>query len=335
LFGNAIAALLQAQVAGLPEHRIADIFKPLASPAESEKSVALLVFAITGAIFVIVAGLIVYTTFKFRRKSGENELQEPPQVYGSNQIEVAWTVLPILIVFILIGVSARVIAGVQNASPPKNVTKVTIIGHQWWWEVKYPDYGIVTANEIHVPTQPDGGASTYLQLESADVIHSFWLPQLSGKTDLIPNRDNFMWINPKEQGVYFGNCAEYCGTQHANMLLRVIAQKPEDFAAWASAQQQNAASATAMTADRQEFESLSCVNCHTVKGTAAMGKFGPDLTHVMARMTLGAGVIDNTPQNMKVWVNDPQDPKPGCFMPSLKLTDAELSQVVNYLETLK
>ena len=333
--GNAIVALLQAQVAGLPEHRIADIFKPLASPAEAEKSVAFLVFAITAVIFVIVAGLIVYTTLKFRRKPGENELQEPPQVYGSNQIEVAWTVLPILIVFILIGVSARVIAGVENASPPKNVTKITIIGHQWWWEVKYPDYGIVTANEIHVPTLPDGGAATYLQLESADVIHSFWLPQLSGKTDLIPNRNNYMWINPKEPGVYFGNCAEYCGTQHANMLLRVIAQKPEDFTAWTQQQQQNAASAAAMTPDRQEFESLSCVNCHTIKGTVAMGKFGPDLTHVMARQTLGAGVIDNTPANMHTWVNDPQDPKPGCFMPSLKLTDAELTQVVNYLETLK
>jgi cytochrome c oxidase subunit 2 len=335
LFGNAIVALLQAQVAGLPEHRIADIFKPLASPAESEKSVALLTFAITGVIFVIVAGLIVYTIFKFRRKAGENELQEPPQVYGSNQIDVAWTVLPILIVFILIGVSARVIAGVENASPPKNVTKVTIIGHQWWWEVKYPDYGIVTANEIHVPTLPDGGAASYLTLESADVIHSFWLPQLSGKTDLIPNRNNFMWINPKEPGVYFGNCAEYCGTQHANMLLRVIAQTPDDFAAWTRQQQLNAASSASMTPDRQEFESLSCVNCHAVKGTAAMGKFGPDLTHLMARQTLGAGVIDNTPDNLRTWVNDPQDPKPGCFMPSLKLTDSELSQVVNYLETLK
>jgi cytochrome c oxidase subunit 2 len=335
LFGNAVVAFLQAQVAGLPEHRIADIFKPLASPAEAEKNIAYLTFAITGIIFVVVAGLIVYTTFKFRRKHGENELREPPQVYGSTQIEVAWTVLPILIVFILIGVSARVIAGVENASPPKNVTKVTIIGHQWWWEVKYPDYGIVTANEVHVPTLPDGAASTYLELQSMDVIHSFWLPQLAGKTDLIPNRSNYMWIDPKEPGVYFGNCAEYCGTQHANMLLRVIAQKPEDFKAWTEQQQRNAALSAEATADRQEFESLSCVNCHAIKGTAAMGKFGPDLTHLMSRQTIGAGVIDNTPENMRVWVNNPQDPKPGCFMPSLKLTDSELSQVVNYLETLK
>jgi cytochrome c oxidase subunit 2 len=328
-------ALLQAQLAALPEHRIADIFKPLASPAEAEKNIAYFSFAITGVIFVVVAGLIVFTLWKFRRKHGDNELDEPPQVYGSNQIEVAWTVIPVLIVFILIGVSARVIAGVENASPPRDVTKITIIGHQWWWEVKYPDYGIVTANEVHVPSLPGGQAATYLELQSMDVIHSFWLPQLAGKTDLIPNRTNYMWLNPKEPGVYFGNCAEYCGTQHANMLLRVIAQTPEDFKKWAAEQQQDAASAASVTADRTEFESLSCINCHAVKGTAAIGKFGPDLTHLMSRQTIGAGVIDNTADNMRIWVNNPQDPKPGCFMPSLKLTPTELKQVLNYLGTLK
>jgi cytochrome c oxidase subunit 2 len=309
--------------------------KPLASPGEAEKNIALFSFAITGGIFVVVASLIVFTVWKFRRKHGEDEFQEPAQVYGSNQIEVAWTIIPILIVFILIGVTARVIASVQNASPPKDVTKITIIGHQWWWEVKYPDYDIVTANEIHVPTLPDGRAWSYLDLQSMDVIHSFWVPQLSGKTDLIPNRTNYMWLNPKEAGVYFGNCAEYCGTQHANMLLRVIAQTPADFKKWASEQQQNAASAAGMTPDRAEFESLSCINCHAVKGTVAIGKFGPDLTHLMSRQTIGAGVIENRPDTLKIWVNNPQDPKPGCLMPSLKLTDTELNQVVNYLETLR
>ncbi len=332
---HAALALLQARPSGLPEHRIADIMKPLADPAEAEKNIALFSFAITGVIFIVVAGLIVFTIWKFRRKHEEDEFEEPPQVYGSNQIEVAWTIIPVLIVFILIGVSARVIASVENASPPKDVTKVTIIGHQWWWEVKYPDYDIVTANEIHVPTKPDGSVATYLKLESADVIHSFWLPQLAGKTDLIPNRDNFMWINPKEPGVYFGNCAEYCGTQHANMLLRVIAQSPDDFKKWAQSEQADAASAAKITPERTEFESLSCVNCHSIKGTVAVGKFGPDLTHLMARRTLGAGVIDNTPANLRVWVNDPQDPKPGCFMPSFKLTDPQLKHVVTYLETLQ
>lgn len=317
-------ALLQALGAALPEHRVANIFKPLATPAQSEYHIALLVLAITAAIFVVVAGLIVYTIWRFRRKPGDDTKQEPPQVYGSNQIEVAWTVIPILIVFVLIGVSARVIAGVQNASPPPGMLKVTLIGHQWWWEVRYPDYGIVTANEIHVPA----ASATYLELQSADVIHSFWAPQLAGKTDLIPNRTNYAWIDPREPGIYSGNCAEYCGTQHANMLLRVVAQEPGDFKRWAAEQQKTAVG-------NAVFQSFSCVSCHAVKGTTAAGKFGPDLTHLMSRQTLAAGAIANTPENLREWVKNPQGAKPGSLMPSLQLTDEELGQVVSYLQTLK
>src|SRR5947209_1451269 len=238
---RAVALLLQVQVPGVKEHRVADIFKPMASPAEAEKTVALLTIGITALIFLVVASLIIFTVVRFRRRSDGVDRVEPAQVYGSNQIEVAWTVIPILIVFILIGVSARVIAAVQNASPPKQALHVTLIGHQWWWEVVYPDFHFTTANEIHLPATPDGSHATYLMLQSIDVIHSFWVPQLAGKMDLIPNRNNYMWVDPREPGVYVGNCAEYCGTQHANMALRVIAQTPEDFRAWAAAQQNAAA----------------------------------------------------------------------------------------------
>jgi cytochrome c oxidase subunit II len=328
-------ALLQAPVPGVSEHRITDIFRPLASPAELEKNIALLTFAITGAIFVVVAGLIVFTIIRFRRRPGDTGNHEPPQVYGSNQIEVAWTVIPILIVFILIGVSARVIASVQNASPPPATLKVTLIGHQWWWEVYYPDYNIRSANEIHVPASAGRKAATYLTLESVDVIHSFWLPQLAGKTDLIPNRRNFMWIDPREPGVYLGNCAEYCGTQHANMLLRVVAHTPSDFEHWAAEQQQPQAVNAGVAQGRKTFESLSCISCHTIRGTVAAGKFGPDLTHLASRQTLAAGVLVNNRQNLRDWINDPQQAKPGCFMPSMKLTNQELDQVVAYLQSLK
>lgn len=329
-----VALLLQVHVPGLPEHRVADIFKPMASPAAAEKNIAMLVIGITGAIFVVVGGLIAFTIFRFRRKHGDDTHQEPAQVYGSNQIEAAWTIIPILIVFILIGVSARVIAAVENASPPRNTTHITLIGHQWWWEVYYPDYGIRTANEIHVPANTDGKTATYLTLQSVDVIHSFWLPQLSGKTDLIPNRNNFMWIDPKEPGIYLGNCAEYCGTQHANMLLRVIAQEPADFQQWAANQAKPQPDNAQAAEAKAKFESLSCINCHAIRGTVAIGKFGPDLTHLMTRQTIGAGVLDNNAKNLHDWVNDPQDPKPGCFMPSLKLTNGELDQVVSYLQSL-
>ncbi len=353
----ALLMLFQAPATKLPEFRISDMFKPLASPAQSEKDVAMLTFAITGAIYVVVASLICYAIFRFRRKQGDDMHQEPAQVYGSNQIEVAWTVIPILIVFVLVGVSARVIAGVQNASPPKDTLHVTVVGHQWWWEVQYPDYGIRTANEIHVPVGAEGKVATYLQLESADVIHSFWLPQLSGKTDVIPNRTNYMWIDPHKAGVYFGNCAEYCGTQHANMLLRVVAQEPADFKQWTIEQQRkqpqlpnavpaggqlqtaslqsNVNQQSQATRNEAAFESLSCVNCHTVQGTVADGKFGPDLTHLMSRSTIGSNAIELTHDNLRKWVDDPQDLKPGCLMQSLKLTNRELDQVVAYLETLR
>ena len=335
MFKPGLSVLLQAQVPGVPEHRITDIFKPLATPADSERTAAYLVLAITALIFVVVAGLIVYTIARFRRRPGEDELQEPPQVYGSNQIEVAWTVIPILIVFILIGVSARVIAAIQNASPPPQTLKVKLVGHQWWWEVQYPDYGLVTANEIHVPVSRAGKNATYLQLTSVDVIHSFWVPQLAGKMDLIPNRINYAWIDPREPGVFVGNCAEYCGTQHANMLLRVIAQEPADFAKWMAEQQKPANDDPQVSQAKTAFASLACVNCHMVRGTLAVGKFGPDLTHLMSRQTLAAGVLANTAQNLRAWVNDPQESKPGCFMPSMKLTDPELDQVVYYLQSLK
>lgn len=332
---HAVIALLQVHVPGVAEHRIANIFKPLATPAAAEKDIALLVFAITGAIFVVVGALIVSTIIRFRRRPGDDSRQEPPQVYGSNQIEAAWTVIPILIVFVLIGVSARVIASVQNASPPPATLHVTLIGHQWWWEVQYPDYGIVTANEIHVPASRDGKTATYLKLGSADVIHSFWVPQLSGKTDLIPNRDNYMWIDPRDPGVYVGNCAEYCGTQHANMLLRVIAESEDDFKKWTQEQQKTAADDPQLSGARAVFGSLACVNCHTIRGTAAAGEFGPDLTHLISRQTIAAGVLTNTAEDLRSWVNDPQKAKPGCFMPSMNLTDRELDQVVSYLQSLR
>jgi cytochrome c oxidase subunit 2 len=329
-----LLALFQVQVPGTTEHRVTDIFKPLASPAAAEKDIGWFVIAVTMLIFIVVAGIIVYTIARFRRRPGDDLHQEPAQVYGSNQIELAWTVIPILIVFVLMGVTARVVWSIENASPPPSTLHVKVIGHQWWWEVQYPDYGITTANEIHVPFSPDGKEATYLELTSVDVDHSFWVPQLSGKVDLIPNRLNYMWIDPKQGGVYVGNCAEYCGTQHANMLLRVTAEDRPAFRAWAQGQQKTLAAGDA-SAGRTTFESLSCVNCHVVKGTKAIGRFGPELSHLGTRSTLGAGVMTNTPENLKAWINDPQTIKPGCLMPSMKLTAAELDGLVSYLESLK
>src|SRR5712671_5016286 len=218
--------------------QVTNLFQPLSQPAQEIKELSMLVLAICAAIFLIVTGLLVYAIVRFRHRAGD-EASEPPQIYGSNQIELAWTVLPILIVFVLILVTSRTIADIQNRKAAPGAVHATIVGHQWWWEIRYPELGIVTANELHVPASTESVPQpTFLKLQSADVAHSFWVPQLAGKTDLIPNRENRMWIEPKQPGTYLGNCAEYCGTQHAHMLLRVIAHPPDEFEQWVAAQRQ-------------------------------------------------------------------------------------------------
>ncbi len=196
------------------------------------------VLVITGIIFVVVFALILYSVIKFRARATDAG-SEPAQVYGSTQIELAWTIIPILIVVVLFLATARVIHAIQDAPEPAGAVEVTAIGHQYWWEFRYPKLGIVTANELHIPvSDPSHPTPTFLQLLSADTDHSFWVPELAGKTDLIPNHPNRMWMDPQRTGVFLGQCAQYCGTQHAKMLLRVSVDGPEDFAAWVRAQQQ-------------------------------------------------------------------------------------------------
>jgi cytochrome c oxidase subunit 2 len=310
------------------DHPFGSILRPLATPAQAEYELTLLVAAICAAILVVVGGLLAYVVYRFRER-GPITHDEPPQLYGSNQVEIAWTVIPILIVFVLTTATARVTSAVQDRQPVKGAVKVNVVGHQWWWEYTYPDLKITTANELHVPVS----AATFLNLDSVDVVHSFWVPQLSGKTDVFPNRPNHMWIDPKETGVYFGNCAEYCGAQHAHMLIRVVAESKEDFDKWVAAQRRSAR--TTNSAGEKTFLSLSCVECHTVRGLPASGDQGPDLTHVMARSSIAAGQIPNTKENLRAWLTDPQAIKPGNYMPNLDLTSVQLDQLVDFLQTLK
>jgi len=293
------------------------------------------VHGLCAAIVVTVGGLMVYSIVRFRRRPGDDD-REPPQVYGSNPIELAWTVIPLLIVFVLFLVTTRTLLAVQRAPLPPGALRVTVIGHQWWWEFRYPDLGVITANELHVPTSSAGARRpTYLQLESVDVIHSFWVPQLNGKTDVIPNRINTMWIEPMRAGLFLGQCAEYCGTQHAHMLLRVVAEPPAEFDAWVAAQRAPAAADPAVAAGRALFQSVACINCHRVGGTVADGVFGPDLTHLMSRATIGAGAAANDPAALHAWVTNPGQLKPGVLMPAMKLSDQDVGQIVAYLATLR
>jgi cytochrome c oxidase subunit 2 len=335
------AASVFGQGAGseYPMRRVADMFQPMSRPAEMIHVTAVMVLVISAAIFVAVFGLLVYIVAKFRRPENDDGT-EPPQIYGSTNIELAWTVIPILITVVLILVTSRTTGEIQDMKMPANAVKVRVVGHQWWWEVHYPDLGIITANEIHVPISdrdPAKATPTHFTLQAADVMHSFWVPQLAGKTDLVPNKDNETWIDPYETGVYFGNCAEYCGTQHANMLLRVIVHTPEGFQKWV--EQQKAATAPLQTAEEIEghrlFFANSCVNCHKVSDSVAVGVFGPDLSKLMTRQTIGAGVAPLNKETLWSWVRNPQILKPGCYMPDMKLTDKEVDAVVAYLQTLK
>lgn len=315
--------------------QVTNLLQPLSQPAQEIKELSMLVLTICATIFLIVAGLLVYAIVRFRHRPGD-EASEPPQIYGSNQIETAWTVLPILIVFVLILVTSRTIADIQDRKAPPGAIHSTVVGHQWWWEIRYPELGIVTANELHVPAS-DGNRRqpTFLNLESADVAHSFWVPQLAGKTDLIPNRENRMWIEPTQPGTYLGNCAEYCGMQHARMLLRVIVQPPAEFEQWVKEQQQSAFEDASATEGRKIFFANSCVSCHAIRGTSAQGTFGPDLTHLMSRQTLASGAAPLSHDSLRAWVHDPQQLKVGCLMPNMQITDKEVDQIVTYLETLK
>ena len=318
-----------------PSRGLTNIFAPDSTPAHSIFRLSMFVLAICGVIFVVVFTLLVYALIRFR-STATNDDREPAQVYGSNQIEMAWTVIPILIVVVLFLASARVIHAVQDAPKPAAAIEVTAIGHQFWWEFRYPRLGIVTANELHIPvSDPTQPTPTFLKLLSADTDHSFWIPQLGGKTDLIPNRTNEMWMDPRRTGVYLGQCAQYCGTQHAKMLLRVTVDTKEDFEAWVRAQQQPAAKDEKVISGRHIFETTACINCHAVSGTAANGRFGPDLTHLMSRRTIASGAAPNTTEQLRLWIANPDAIKPGSLMPAMKLSDAELDQVVQYMQSLQ
>ena len=287
---------------------VTSIFEPNSPPAREIRDLSYLVLGICLAIFIVVQGFLVLAIVrgvKAARTAKDNPTttsSEPQQVYGSVPIEIAWTVIPVIVVFVLAMVTIRTIRDIDATTPPEGALAVTVIGHQWWWEYRYTvDSGsalaeqttvVVTANELHVPV----GRPVSLRLESADVIHSFWVPRLAGKTDLIPGHTNHLWFNAEQAGLYLGQCAEYCG--------------------------------------RAIFSEYACLNCHTIAGTSA-GMFGPNLTHLASRDTIGSGTVALTRASLRQWIDDPDVIKPSCNMPSLKLSADELDAITDYLMTLK
>jgi cytochrome c oxidase subunit 2 len=285
--------------------QLLNIFAPESTPARTIVDLSTLVLSVTTVIFVVVAILLVYVLLKFRATPA-NADREPAQVYGSTQIELAWTIIPVLIVLVLVAATARVTHAIQDATQPPTAVEVTVIGHQFWWEYRYPALGVVTANELHIPvSDPSRPRPTFLTLLSADTDHSFWIPQLAGKTDLIPNRVNRLWMDPQRPGIFLGQCAQYCGTQHAKMLQRVSVDTPDEFDAWIRGQQEPAIEDASATAGRRVFE------------------------------TTASGAAQNTPENLRLWLGDPDAIKPGSLMPAMKLSDAELDGLVRYMQSLR
>jgi cytochrome c oxidase subunit II len=303
------------------------VFAPSSPFAASIADLFTLTLVVCAVIGAGVTAAIAYSLIRFRaRPDGD----EPPQITGNHKLEVAWTLIPIAIITWLFVLTIETMARSDPAAD--RAPDLVVVGHQWWWEARYPS-GAVTANEIHIPS----GKPLLVRLESADVIHDFWVPQLARKMDAVPGHPNFFWMSANAAGSYGGACAEYCGTQHAWMRLLVVADDPPAFDAWLARQLAPAAAPAAGEAARGErvFRDQACGNCHAIAGRGFDGQAAPDLTHLGARSTLGAGVTDNTPADLAAWLRDPQAIKPGAHMPDFKLSDTNVGDLSAYLGAMR
>ena len=302
-------------------------FLPQSPQAQDITNIFIITLAIAGVIFLIVTGSVIYASIRFRQKKPGEEGQ---LIYGNRKLEITWTVVPALILVVLAALTLKTMVNAAPPVPAGQTPDVIIIGHQWWWEFQYPKLGVTTANELHIPT----GTRLLAEVRSADVIHSFWVPQLGPKIDATPGFPTNTWLQASMPGTFQGTCVEYCGAQHANMRIMVIAQTESDFNSWVQQQQVVPALPTGGDAalGAQLFATLTCSNCHTIAGTDAQGTIAPNLTHVADRQTLGAGVIPNSAAYLASWLADPQAIKPESLMPNLNLTTDQINELVAYLE---
>jgi cytochrome c oxidase subunit II len=281
-------------------------------------------FAVAAAVWLVVVFLVVCAVVLRRGR------EVKPRGGGTSAVVIAGIVLPTVVLLATFGVAVGVMRA--EAAPPRPpVMTIEVVGHIWWWEVRYP--GFATANEIHIPV----GQAVDVKLRTADVIHSFWVPSLTSKRDLVPNETNELWLQADKAGTYRGQCAEFCGVEHAGMSFLVVAQPADDFQAWLADQARPAPTPPGGPAARGEqvFTSASCASCHTVRGTSAKGTVGPDLTHFGSRQELGAGVAPNEPGWLGGWIANSQTLKPGNLMPPQPLASQDLQAVIAYLESLK
>ena len=308
---------------------------PQSDFADTVQSIYLLVTILAAIVFVVIMVLVVVIAVTFRERPG----REARQFHGNTRLEVIWTIIPVVIVTIIAVPTFFAIADTTKP-PPDEALMIEVTGHQWWFEFEYLDLGLVTANEIHIPA----GVPVSFNLVSDDVIHSFWVPQLAGKVDMLPGHQNNLWFTPHLTAVrdepYLGQCAEFCGLSHANMRFRVYVDTPEDFDAWVAAQKADRAppATEAIAAGEQLFLASACIGCHTIQGTTAAGVIGPNLSHIASRGTIAAGIMPNDRENLIRWISNPDEQKPGVvLMPAFEesMTQEQIASLADYLLSLK
>jgi len=343
--------------------------EPKGPSAQKSYDLFVPVFWVAVAIFVIVEGLLLLFVIRYRHRKGQTRI--PAQVHGNTRLEIAWTILPTLI---LAGVAVPTIATIWDlaAKPTGDVLEVNVLAHQWWWEFDYPDQQILTANELHIPT----GKPVYLTLCAvgfgygdpvpsaggppapsacqgstdqpppaaigASVIHSFWVPELAGTQDVVPNQTNHLTIQADEPGVYEGQCKEFCGLSHAYMKFKVVAHTPDDFERWVAEQQAPASPDVSGPAEAGKAIFLqTCIACHavagleTANGQPVLANGAPNLTHLMSRECFRGCTLAMTDANLRRWIEDPRSFEAGSFMPDYGLSSDEVDQVVAFLNTLE
>jgi cytochrome c oxidase subunit II len=325
LFTGAVGVVLAACTQDDPYNSLA----PAGPVADKQADLFFLVFWIAVGVFVIVEGLLVFAMLRFRRRSAEDV---PKQVHGNSRLEIAWTIVPALL---LAGVAVPTLGTLFDLSGcPEGSEQIEVVGHQWWWEANYTEHGVTTANEIHIPA----GEPVCVTLTSDDVIHSFWVPRLAGKQDMVPGRTIELQIEASEPGVYPGECAEYCGLSHTIMLFEVVADEPAAFEAWL---QNEGADVAAPPQPGSEVERTlpTCLACHALRGLGGpppdAAVKGPDLTHVGSRRTIVGAWLENNPQELARWLRNPPRVKPGSLMPNYHLTDEQIEDLVEYLGSLQ
>ena len=324
LAGTILLCLLLAACARSPS-----VLDPAGPAAARIALLSWIVFVLGGAVYLAVMILLFIALFRQRRRDAEAQREASD---GRNMVIFGGIVFPAVILVIVYGLTLGTMAALRTPETADELV-IEVIGHQFWWEVRYHNQHFTTANELHIPV----GQAVTIKLSSEDVIHSFWVPELHGKLDLVPGDVNSFWLQADEAGEYWGACAEFCGIQHAKMQLVVVAEPEAEFLTWIEQQQQPAPEPVdpLVQQGQQIFFGSGCVYCHTIEGTNASGDLGPDLTHLASRRTLAAGALNNNRGQLAGWITDPQHVKPGNLMPPTALSGAELQALLAYLETLE